>query len=402
MRPVSPVGPLCISLSLISCSSSTSPWSDREAMTIASLSLDRLETNGATSNKYAFDPKAAQLGRLFFYSTAFSSTGTMSCATCHVPDRNFTDSRSTPAGGTRNTPTIVGAGQSPWQFWDGRQDSLWAQALEPLESAVEHNMSRGDVVGVVALLYRDTYESVFGELPSRHCFSSINPAPGAKFGPKDRATNSLQGCQRAVNGVFANVGKAIEAYVRSLSWERTRFDQYAQEVRQGRVDSRVLNSAEVAGLRIFVGKGSCVSCHFGPLLSNHDFHATGLAAASGQDLGRASAIKLVLDNPFNCKGLYSDASEDACAELAYARTDFQESYAAFKTPTLRGLVHTAPYAHDGRFQTLEEVVRHYARDAESDLLAHSDVPPIQLSNDEVAQLVMFLHTLDSGWKEMRL
>ncbi|MDH5584142.1 MAG: cytochrome-c peroxidase, partial [Gammaproteobacteria bacterium] len=93
------------------------------------------------SNAVADNPLAAEFGRMLFFDTRLSANGAVSCATCHQPERGFTDGlQKAQAMGTtlRHTPGIAGMAYSPWQFWDGRRDSQWSQALAPLEDANEH------------------------------------------------------------------------------------------------------------------------------------------------------------------------------------------------------------------------------------------------------------------------
>ena len=163
-------------------------WSEAEVETLRSLwigSLPPLPLD--TSNRVANDPRAASLGHRLFFDPGLSGTGGVSCSTCHQPERRFTDGL--PKGqaiGTskRNTPSIIGAAYSPWLYWDGRKDSLWSQALSPLEDPAEHGGRREQYVEFIAAdpIYRPMYEAVFGELPG------------------------LAG-DIAVNTVFANIGK---------------------------------------------------------------------------------------------------------------------------------------------------------------------------------------------------
>ena len=105
------------------------------------------------TNRVADDPRAADLGRRLFFDTRLSSNGRVACSTCHQPDRAFQDGIALAAGvGTtaRRTMPIAGMARSPFLFWDGRKDSLWAQALGPLESPVEHGGTRAQYAHVVA------------------------------------------------------------------------------------------------------------------------------------------------------------------------------------------------------------------------------------------------------------
>ena len=150
---------------------------------------------------------------------------------------------------------------------------------------------------------------------------------------------------------------------------------------------------ERAGLRLFIGKAQCTQCHNGPLLTNNEFHNTGVLSFPGEvpDKGRAAGVREALANPFNCLGAFSDAPADACAELEYARTGY-EVLGAFRTPSLRNLENTQPYLHKGQMYTLAEVLAHY-NDAPPAMIGHNESKPLGLSAKELQQLEAFLETL---------
>ncbi|KLK90480.1 hypothetical protein AA309_25565 [Microvirga vignae] len=371
-------------------------WTEEERATIQSLSLEALPPLPEDpSNKVADDPRAAELGRALFFDTRLSVNGEVACASCHLPERQFQDDVPLARGvGTtaRRTMPIAGMARSPFLFWDGRKDSLWSQALGPLESAVEHGGSRTQYAHVVAAHYRTSYEAVFGPLPK------VNQLP-VQAGPVDdpestRAWAAMPEIDReAVNQVFANIGKAIAAYERTIQPAPTRFDAYASALGSGGAGN--LTDDEIAGLRLFVGKGQCVNCHNGPLLTDNHFHNTGVPAAAGlpEDQGRAFGAKLVREDPFNCLGKYSDAGEGDCSELRFMVTDGHELLRAFKTPSLRGAAGRPPYMHAGQIATLAEVVAHYSAAPEAPA-GHSELRPINLSEMERRQLIAFLATLN--------
>jgi cytochrome c peroxidase len=120
------------------------------------------------TNAYADDPRAAQLGVRLFNDRSLSPSGTVACISCHDPQRAWADSRPVSLGvdlGGRNAPSTALAAYSRWQFWDGRADSLWAQALGPFENPKEFGSSRLFVVNRVAAAYRADYEAIFGAMP---------------------------------------------------------------------------------------------------------------------------------------------------------------------------------------------------------------------------------------------
>ena len=144
-------------------------WSDEELVTLRSLSLASLEPLAADpSNRHGDDPRAAALGEKLFFDERLSSTGTVSCGSCHLPGKHFQDGVALARGvgtTTRRTMPIAGTAHGKWMFWDGRKDSQWSQALGPLESPVEHGGDRTQYAQLIASAYRSEYESIFGALP---------------------------------------------------------------------------------------------------------------------------------------------------------------------------------------------------------------------------------------------
>jgi cytochrome c peroxidase len=279
---------------------------------------------------------------------------------------------------------IAGAAGQTWLFWDGRKDSLWSQALGPIESPVEHGFTRVEVVRTVTRLYRARYERVFGPLPRLDGLpqrASPLGDPGerrawARIGPHDR---------RAVNRAFANVGKAIAAYETRLRLGPARFDRYV-------AGGAELTDRELTGLRLFIGEAHCINCHSGPLFTNGEFHNTGVRP-NGGDSGRAEGVEQVVRDPFNCLGPYSDAPAGACA-VRFVPRESARLRGAFKPPSLRNVTRNAPYMHAGEFATLGAVLRHY-NEARPAQVGHSELHPLNLSDAQLAALVAFLGTLES-------
>lgn len=368
-------------------------WTEEERAVIRSLALDALPPLPTDpSNRVADDPRAAELGRALFFDVRLSANGQVACASCHLPERQFQDDVPLARGvgtTTRRTMPIAGMAHSPFLFWDGRADSLWSQALGPLESPVEHGGNRTQYAHVIAEHYRERYEAVFGPLPET---GTLPPQAGPVADPDaTRAWKAMPEADReAVNRVFANIGKAIAAFERTIKPAPTRFDAYASTLGAG-----ILNEDEVAGLRLFIGKGECVNCHNGPLLTDNHFHNTGVPAASRlpKDLGRAAGAKQVREDPFNCLGAYSDAGEGDCSELRFMTADGHELVRAFKTPSLRGAAGRPPYMHAGEIPTLADVVAHYSA-APAAPAGHSELRPLNLSETERRQLIAFLATLN--------
>ena len=373
-------------------------WSAAEIAELGSLSLRALDAAPADpTNRVADDPRAAALGERMFFDTRFSADGRVSCATCHDPERGFQDGVALSQGvgqSNRRAMPLAATAHSPFLFWDGRKDSQWAQALGPLESAVEHGGTRAQYAHVVAEHYRADYERVFGALPA---LNDIPRAAGPVEDPAGAAAwTALTEAQRdAVTGVFVNIGKAIAAYERRIEHAPSRFDRYVNALEHtGRAPADVLSDDEVAGLRLFVGRAACVNCHNGPLLTNNEFHNTGVPARPElpPDAGRRTGAEGVLDDEFNCRSRWSDAREK-CPELDFIATgDVLER--AFKVPSLRNVAERAPYMHAGQIGTLAEVIEHYDR-APAAPSGWSELTPLQLSPEERRQIAAFLRSLSA-------
>jgi cytochrome c peroxidase len=384
-------------------------WSAEEIRTIASMSITGVAPTPAdASNAVERAPAAAILGKRLFNDTRFSSNGAVSCASCHAPDKQFQDGLPVGKGvgtGSRRSMPIVAAGHSPWMFWDGRKDSLWSQALGPLEDGVEHGGNRTRFARVLATQYRTEYEALFGKLPD---LSALPQDAGPNGNATEKsAWNEIPAARRTdVSRVFANMGKAIAAYEKTLAYGAAPFDRYADAVAAGDPAARdVLNSQQVNGLRLFIGKGQCVTCHNGPLLTDQHFHNTGVPPRDPKkpDRGRAAALAKVKADEFNCLGPFSDAKPAACQELTFMVTDPSGLEAAFKTPSLRNVALRAPYMHAGQFASLEEVVAHYAKSPPAALghselahagASHKERQVIQLSEREIKDIAAFLGTLN--------
>ncbi|WP_414474604.1 cytochrome-c peroxidase [Microvirga sp. M2] len=377
-------------------------WGAEERAVIRSLALDALPPLPKDpSNRVADDPQAAELGRALFFDTRLSANGKVACASCHLPGRQFQDDQPLAHAigtTTRRTMPIAGMAHSPFLFWDGRKDSLWSQALGPLESPVEHGGNRTQHARLIAESYRATYEAVFGPLPDMvrmplHAGPVADPDAATELEAARAWEAMAEADRKRVNRVFANIGKAIAAFERRIQPAPTRFDAYASALGSAN-GAEILTDDEIAGLRLFIGRGQCVNCHNGPLLTDNHFHNTGVPAAPGlpEDRGRASGAKLVREDPFNCLGPYSDAGEGDCTELRFMAADGHELLRAYKTPSLRGAASRPPYMHAGQIRTLADVVAHYSAAPEAPA-GHSELRPLILSESERRQLVAFLATL---------
>jgi cytochrome c peroxidase len=383
----------------LACSAPTDPgeWSPAELAELRSLWIGNLGPPAPDpTNRVADDARAADLGHRLFFDARLSANGQVSCATCHRPELQFQDGTPVARGvgsTDRRTMPIASAVHSPWQFWDGRADSQWAQALGPLEHPMEHGTTRTQVVRVVANHYREEYEALFGPVPDLVGFPE-NAGPVAD----PRAAAAWAGLpaegRDAVTRAFVNVGKAIAAYERRIGHGPSRVDRYVEALlRDERRPAGVLTPDELAGLRLFIGRGNCTQCHNGPLLSNHDFHNTGVPAvpALPPDRGRRQGARQVLEHEFNCRSRWSDAP-DRCSELDFIVADGPELERAFRTPSLRNVADRAPYMHAGQIASLADVLAHYNAAPEAPA-GHSELRPLRLTLRELAQLEAYLRAL---------
>ncbi len=420
-----------------------------------------------------------------FFDTRLSSNGKVSCATCHQPDKFFTDSLPTARGTgitNRNTPTILNSGLSHWFFWDGRADSLAAQAIGPLENQNEHGLNRSSLAELVVRYYGDEYTQLFAKRSRRQSMSLPEPAlPDvvdhvdpmkaipqklaaytlASIGPYRRLTavlklasdKSLQPStliaeslvraqpaeyDNAATEVATNVGDAVATWERLQISNQSAFDQYLKRITEN-PDSSLhsltnehdFTADALAGLRIFTGRGNCNLCHRGALLSDQQFHNIGLGdaeadgetdgdASSKRDLpiqawleevvGRAKGQFDVRQSEFNCQShvwensgnLHAMRQSESCREQVFTNLENIESVGAFKTPTLRNVAMTAPYFHDGRAASLDEVLQHYDQLNAEPAIGHREesLRPLGLSSEEKTALKAFLESLTSPARDL--
>ncbi|MBI3152866.1 MAG: methylamine utilization protein [Chloroflexi bacterium] len=388
---------------LFGCSNQPTAWTEAEAEILRTLWIGSLpELQPDPSNQYGDDTQAASLGEKLFFDTRFSSNGEVACATCHDPEKNFQDGlpRAQGVGTTnRRAMPIAGTAYNPWLFWDGRKDSQWAQALGPLESPVEHGGTRTQYVKLIQTYYKDEYEAIFGALPD---FSDVSrfPEPAAPVSDEIAAANweamSVED-REAVTQVYANMGKAIAAYERTIMPGQSRFDQYVKAVLANDTAAEtILTDDEIAGLKLFIGDANCTRCHNGALFTDNDFHNTGVPPIENlpEDTGRTLGAPQVLADEFNCLSKYSDASPEDCSELKFMLSEGEALMRAFKPPSLRDVALRAPYMHAGQFTTLEGVLNHY-NEAPAAPMGHTELEQLFLSEEQLKQIIAFLKTLST-------
>jgi len=364
------------------------------------------------SNAVADDPAAAHLGQFLFFEKRMSANGEVSCASCHAPQKGFADGKRLADGvgqTGRHAPTVLNAAYNRWQFWDGRTDSLWAQAWGPLEADVEHGTDRLAIAHLIATTpeYKEAYEAIFGPLPdlsdALRFPQNARPIPGEPERAEHLAWTAMRSeDQESVMTVVANISKSIAAYERKLISLDADFDRFAQALRAQDADAMgALSESAQRGLKMYIGEANCVLCHNGALQTNFEFHNLGMgprAWLANDDDGRFTGATLVFSDPLNATGEYSSASDWESPQLTYLRREEFLQQGAFKTPTLRNITQTAPYMHGGEFETLSEVINFYADLQEDPPVGRRDalVQPFSVGGSDVADLEAFLESLNGA------
>jgi cytochrome c peroxidase len=351
-----------------------------------------------TSNRGSGQASAVSFGEQLFFDPRLSVTGTIACATCHVPANGWADLWARAAGigqARRNTQSVINSAFNRWFGWSGDSDSLWSASLRPLLDPLEMGKAERHVVSLVRSDARLAcgYRAAFGAGPSGE------------------------------ESVFANLGKALAAFQETLVSGRTPFDEFRDALaRNDRATASRYPADARRGLRLFIGKAQCNICHIGPRFTNDEFDKVGIPVfgADGQyDWGRYDSIKAVLASRFNRRGRHNDGVARANAVSTEHLALNIESYGAFRVAGLRNVALTPPYMHDGSLPTLRDVVRHYSEiDAIKLHLAvphpHADMgeelPPrptenvlrtLNLSEREISDLVAFLESLTEGRPTVR-
>ncbi len=386
-------------------------WSESELAVLKSLWIGSLPPiRSVPGNRVALMPEAATLGHRLFFDPQLSANGKVSCASCHDPSRYFSDGRPHAQGlgaVAGHTPGLAGVAHQHWFFWDGRRDSLWSQALVPLEAANEMGSSRLETVRYIAQqpAYRRAYERLFGSLPDAAALKSL-PDRASPLG--DTAAQTAWSkiplrSRRQLNAAFANIGRVISAYEHQLQPGPGRFDHYVKALLndQSQAASKTLTADEIAGLKLFIsGRTRCLTCHNGPLMTNRGFHnigtgRTGKHNPEQPDFGRMLGLQAVRMTEFNCRGRYSGLKSGRCDKMQFMNhTEVQGMMrGAFKVPSLRNAAATAPYMHHGSFATLHDVMQHYHKPPEANRQTMHELTPLDLTDREVEQLVAFMRTL---------
>ena len=323
-------------------------------------------------------PEKIALGEQLFHDMRFSTTGDVSCATCHDADKAFTDSPlKTSEGiekktGTRNAPTVVNAAYFGSQFWDGRSPSLEDQALHPFTNPVEMGLPNHDPILEVIRSdadYVEAFDEVFGVT--------------------------------AVEITMDEVTKAIAAFERTQIAGDSPFDRY-----YFRGENGALTEQQKRGLELFVNEGRCVSCHVieqtQALFTDNRFHNIGVGINTIQEDVPELADEFLEADMNLAEVDVKVLSDRRTSELGrFAVSHGFDDLGSFKTPTLRNIAVTAPYMHDGSVDTLREAVVHYNNggvtnegDPINDFLS-GGIRPLNLTDEQIEDLVAFMEALTS-------
>lgn len=334
------------------------------------------------SNRVSGQPAAIALGRQLFADPRLSLGRNRSCATCHDPKRAFTDGLARSVGIARldrNTQDLLNLRLNRWFGWAGKSDNLWAQSLRPITDRRELGASAALVAERIAAdsALATSYHQVFGT---------------------KAATDALE-------TVLVNVAKALAAFQETLTTGKTPFDHFRDALAardRGALADYPIGAQR--GLKIFIGKGKCRFCHFGPNFTNGEFHDIGMPFFIDKrrvDPGRYGGIKTVKSSRFNLLGPYNDDPSRSTAGPTRHVVLLHRNWGEFRVPSLRNVADTAPYMHDGSLATLADVVRHYSEIDEERLHTEGErlLQPLHLTPAEIGDLVMFLRSLsavDSG------
>jgi cytochrome c peroxidase len=290
--------------------------------------VPRSPDNALTSDKI-------NLGRELFFDGDMSADGTVSCATCHLPERAFTDTNTIAVGigghkGRRNVPTALNSAYLNSFSWDGRSESLERYVLGPILGDDEMgNSNEAEVVASLKAVYGTRMQQAFD------------------------APLSLD-----------TIAKALACYQRSLFSGDSDFDRYEAGLKDA------ISLPAQRGRALFFGKVACGRCHVPPLFSDLGFHNLGVGWS---DSGESDSGRFQVTNDDNDRG-------------------------AFKTPSLRDVSRTAPYMHDGSLATLHDVVQYYNQGGIENPHLDSRIKPLGLVESEVKDLVAFLKTLDGRFE----
>ncbi len=300
-------------------------------------------------------PEKVELGRMLFFDPRLAGDSSLSCATCHVPEKGFSNGvdMSPAYPGTkhwRHVPTVLNAAYLTQLFWDGRSHSLEDQAQGPIQAPIEMNQNPGHLVEKLSQIpwYTAKFKQVFNS-----------------------------------DVTFDNLAKAIASFERTIVSRNVPFDSYLKG------DQSAISAAEKRGLALFKGKAKCFACHSGALLTDQGLHATGVPELASL---KTDSDRIATRHFFAKDAGYKDYRIDADYGQELITKSAKDRY-KFKTPSLREITETAPYMHNGAFETLEDVVDFYDRGGGD--LPNKDpiLVPLGLTDSEKEDLIAFLECL---------
>ena len=320
-----------------------------------------------------------ELGRRLYFDKRLSADGTVSCATCHDPQKGFADSRPVAVGiknqpGARNSPTVLYTGFNEVQFWDGRAPTLEEQAKQPLVNPVEMGQpSHEAVVKSVAAIgeYGDGFKAVFG--------------------------SSQVSLDRIVD--------AIASFERTLAPFHSPFDRFIAG------DKQAIGDSAKRGFQLFQGKARCITCHeFNasfPYFTDNKFHNIGVAMKGNfEELAREAQSVAGKGAESQQAALAHKPGFEALGRWIVTRQP--KDVGAFKTSGLRNIALTAPYMHDGSQKTLKEVMDFYNKGGEPNPNLDGGIRPLNLTDDEINDVIAFMESLtdDTGgenfdWEKLK-
>jgi cytochrome c peroxidase len=323
-------------------------------------------------------PAKIALGDKLFHDKRFSTTGEVSCATCHEKEKAFTDSPlSVSEGinkltGTRNAPTVLNAVYMKTMFWDGRSPSLEDQSLHPFVNPVEMGLENHEPI--LAVIRKDPeYIGAFK----------------AVFNKTGEAITMQE------------VTQAIASFERAQVMGNTPFDRWYFAG-----DEQAMTAAQERGFALFINQARCVSCHrveqTQALFTDNRFHNIGVGINDIQGDVPELAREFVRAELTNTEVDVTVLTNKKTSELGrFAITHVFDGLGAFKTPTLRNVAVTAPYMHDGSLKTLRDVVVHYnnggvtVKDNPVNDFLSGGIRPLNLSDEQIDDLVAFMEALTS-------
>ena len=316
-------------------------------------------------------PDKIALGKRLYEDKRFSGDGTVSCATCHVPEKAFTDGLPVAEGirkqkGTRNSPTVINAAYYTSQFWDGRRPSLEEQAKDPFLNPIEHGLASHEPI-LRTIRTDPTYPAEFRNV----------------FGVDAQAIT------------IDHVVKAIASFERTVISGDSPFDRYLFGG-----DANAISDSAKRGLELYRVKARCQDCHAigqtNAIFTDNKFHNVGVGFKRIGDryLQVATAFRKARQAGKELdKSVLTDAEASELGQFAV--TLKPSDIGRFKTSTLRNIAVTGPYMHDGSIKTLEEVIELYNKGGEQNPFLDSGIRPLNLTPQEKADLVEFLKTLTS-------